>query len=263
MSQHGETDERLSDRLLDQRGGLILGFPSIEASTGGVSELGSVRAYFFRVARVATLTYDPYDQIGSLSDGETVGFDYLGDTGVGSGDDIFRISRDDFQVYHFGVAPNTPDLRMYYSVDPQRAGDRAFEYETDAQDVSPGDDRGFSDGRMVGDRFDPPVRTERVAIRNEKEGRFLQFGFEATEALTATETELTVTGRSYKLFPVTDADTQDAMLAQATAPTHDAEHTTFPVTYHQFGGIQTWSLGTERPDDWLPEQRRDIEPGDF
>jgi hypothetical protein len=251
--------ERLSDRLLNIGGGLIIGFPSVEADVPdmGLNQMGGVRAYFFRVAREAELFFEPYGQIGAMNDGDTLGFDYLGDTGIGSGNDIFRIQRDDWHVYHFGVGVKSPDLRVYYSHDPHSNGERAFEYKTGTQDVSVGDDRSHFDGRLTGDRFDPPSRTERIAIRNDKNGEFLQWGFEAQDGLTAAETELVIAGRAYKLYPVTDSDEQEDMLRGAQSNQQEI-HTDYPVTYHQFGGMQTWSLGTEAPGEWSEDHRLDL-----
>jgi hypothetical protein len=253
---HGE---RMSDRLLGKRGGLIITVPAVEEDVGSYQNLRSSRAWFFRVSRWQRLNYDPYDQLGALNQGQTVGFDYLGDGGVGAGNDIFRIRRDDFHVYHFGIGVNSPDLRVYYSVDPQTGGNRAFEYPSSVQDVVPGDDRSYYDGRSNGNVFDPPAHTERVAIRNDRQGELLQFGFEATANLSANATVLNIEGRGYKLQPVTDEAVQDAMLKQATAPPKvSGTYVDYPVSMVQMGGLQTWTLGTETPEDWDDEFRRDL-----
>lgn len=264
-----DRENRISDRLLGLGGGLIITFPqsTVDVEEVGGEQLASVRAYFFRVSRAEELFYEPYTQVGSINGGNTVpaggGFDYLGDTGVGSGDDIFRVDRDDWHVYHFGVGARNPDLRVYYSVDPQANADRAFEWQTNDQDVVPGDDRGYYDGRRVRDRFDPPAITERVSFRNDSSGEFLQWAFEADADLSAGDTELLFTGKAYKLLPITDRQTQDAMLAEAQRDpaTHPNPQTEFPVTRHHVGGIQTWSLGTLKPDEWNDTHRRDITLG--
>jgi hypothetical protein len=85
-------DEQMSDRLLNVGEGLIIGFPSYQAQDGptDLQNLGSTRAYFLTVSRVAELHIE-YTQLPSLSNGQTLNFDYLGDTGHGSGEDIFRV----------------------------------------------------------------------------------------------------------------------------------------------------------------------------
>lgn len=240
----------LAQRVRDPGHGFIVGFPttSTKRSTGdGRFKLGTLEAYFFRVARSQSLYYE-YDELGSFADGETRDFDYLGGGGLGTGDDVLRVGDGDFHAYHFGYAADSPDLNIYTAVAPSSESNKALSRRGRDRGPQPGDATGFFNSRRASSKYDPPSETERVAFRNDKDGEFLEFGFEATDDIAAANSTVYLTGRGYKLLPVTDKETQDKMLEVALS--EDSDDADLPTVLTQVGGLKSYELGTERPDNW-------------
>lgn len=238
------------ERVRDPGHGFIIGFPTTntERRTGdGTFNLDTLEAYFFRVAKSQRFYYE-YDQLGSFTDGETRDFDYLGSGGLGSGDDILRVGEDDFHVYHFGFAPESPDLNVYTAVNPSSSSDKALARRGRDIGPQPGDPSGFFNTRRADSAYDPPAETERVSFRNDKDGEFLEFAFEATDDIAAGNDTLYLTGRGYKLLPVTDTETQEKMVEVVAG--NNIEDSSLPTIITQVGGLGDYELGTERPDNW-------------
>lgn len=244
--------ETISERVRDVGDGIILAFPIEKTEVAGNNQLQTTRLYFFRVAS-ETRYFQKYTSLSSISSGSTSptnGYDYLGDTGVGSGDDIFRISTDDWHLMHFGFATAHPDLEVFKAVSPNANGDPAQDRTGQGEDIVPGtDDRGWYSQKQIADQFDPPAFTERVSFRNDKDGEFLLWAFhnDGGSALSGSQLDLYFTGRGYKLQPVTDPEVQDLMLREAMMQRRDPEIDTI---LHQVGGVNEYTLGSEEPDDW-------------
>jgi hypothetical protein len=245
----------MDQRVRDPGHGVIIGFPTDATNKVGV-DLDTLKTYFFRVARTQRLYYE-YDNIGALNEGDTVDFGYLGDTGIGSGNDVLRVGEDDFHAYHFGFSPEDPNLNVYTSVSPSSSTDKALSRRGRDNGPSPGDPRGFFSSRRAGNVYDPPAETERVSFRNDKDGEFLEFGFEATDDITEENSTLHVIGRGYKLLPVTDTDTQDRMLDVVLSG--DTEDADLPTIITQVGGLGSYDLGTETPDSWEDSFARSLD----
>lgn len=251
--------ETITERVRGVGDGLILGFP-IESTDVAGHDIETVRLYFFRVAS-ETRYFQRYTSLSSIASGSTTpsdAFDYLGDTGVGSGSDIFRLSTDDWQIQHFGFATNHPDLQVFTAVSPHSNGDPAQDRTGQGEDIEPGtDDRGYYEQAQIADQFDPPASTERVSFRNDNDGEFLEWAFhnDGSNTLSGSELDLYFTGRGYKLQPVTSEEMQKLMVQTALASLPEP---TLDTIYHQVGGVNNYTLGTEEPDAW--ESVRESEP---
>lgn len=243
--------ETISERVRGVGDGLVLGFPIETADVAGQT-IDTVRLYFFRVAS-ETRYFQRYTQLSSITSGSTSptnGYDYLGSSGVGSGDDIFRESTDDWHLLHFGFATSHPDLQVFSGVSPSANGNPAQDRTGQGEDIVPGtDDRGWFSQRQIDDQYDPPVETELVSFRNDNDGEFLQWGFfnDGSSTLSGEDLDLYLTGRGYKLQPVVNADMQTLMLQTALASMPEPRLDTI---YHQVGGVNNYTLGTEEPSAW-------------
>lgn len=241
----------MSDRVRDVGDGLILAFPLTNTQVAGQT-IRTTRLYFFRVSS-ETRYFQRYTSLGNITSGSTTpatGFQFLGDSGVNSGSDIFRIENDDWHVMHFGLVPANPNLLVYTAVSPDSNGNPAQERTGTDEDIVPGtDDRGWYSSRQVDDVYDPPKFTERVSFRNDKDGEFLQWAFwnDGPNTLSGGDLDLLITGGGYKVQPVTRNAVQNVMLENALSRPEDPEIDTI---LHQVGGVNEYTLGTEEPDEW-------------
>jgi hypothetical protein len=252
MSGHTEP---MSERTQDVGQGLIVGFPH-EGNTVEMPNNETVDvydAYFFRIAK-AHRFYWHYDQLGDFSAGESYDYGFLGDSGqsdnaASPGNDILRIENDDFLVYHVGIGLETYDLRVYNKLGPAKQY-REVDHDNQGQpDPTSDGNFGYYSGRQTrGDRYDPPAMTERLAFRNDNSGEIIQFGFRAESALTASETDLHIVGKTYELLPVLDDETQDKMLADVVGEVDEPDIPTIMVT--EGDAVQTYRVGSSLPQDW-------------
>lgn len=248
----------MSERVRDVGDGLILAFPIADTEVAGAT-VETVRLYFLRIG-AETRYFQKYTALANIAAGNTTpttGYGYLGDTGVDTGDDIFRIETDDWHLMHFGVGTSHPDLEVFYAVSPRANGDPAQDRTGTGEDITPGtDDRGWISEVHIPDRYDPPAFTERVAFRNDDSGEFLQWAFhnDGGAQLAGNELDLYLTGRGYKTQPVTDPETQDLMLQMALSRPADP---VLDTIIHSVGGITQYTLGTEEPDEWKTVRQQD------
>lgn len=243
--------EVMSERVRDVGDGLILAFPITDTTVAGQT-IRTVRLYFFRVGS-QTRYFQRYQSLSSINSGSTTptsGYDFLGDTGVGSGSDIFRIQNDDWHLMHFGVGPSHPDLQVFHAVNPNANGNPAQERDGENEDITPGtDDRGWYSMKQIDDKYDPPAFTERVSFRNDRDGEFLRWAFfnDGPNQLSGSDLDLFFTGRGYKVQPVTRQQVQNTMLDMAL---RRPDEPVIDTIMHQVGGINTYTFGSEEPDSW-------------
>jgi hypothetical protein len=254
----------MSERVRDNGDGLILAFPTQKTTVEG-EELQTTRLYFFRVGS-HTRYFQRYTALSSINSGNSTpgggGFDFLGDTGVGSGSDIFRVETDDWHAMHFGVGLEHPDLHVWHAVSPNSNGNPGQDRTGTDEDIdTTTDDRGWYSSKQIEDRYDPPAFTERVSFRNSsnRTGEFLQWAFhnDGAGTLSGSDLDLLFTGRSYKLQPVTSQETQREMLEMAL---RQPDNPTIDTVMHQVGGVNNYRLGSEEPDSWgdIPEMRMTV-----
>jgi len=111
-----EMKKYMSDVTLGPGDNLVIVFPEgndarIEMEKGGILGVPYGRAFFFKVVLASQLRfhYDLFDTLAALTG---LDYDYLGDTGHGTGNDILRIQDDDWWIYHFGYSPLQDSLRV-------------------------------------------------------------------------------------------------------------------------------------------------------
>lgn len=251
-------EQTMSDRTLGVGDGLILGVPEAEVNAAG-QKIKSVNLYFFWVGS-RNRYFRKYTNLSSITSGSTAPsgtgtYDYLGDSGVGSGTDVFQMYSYDWRVLHFGFAARSPDLQIWKAVSPKGNGEPSEDRKGNDEDIVPGtDNRGWYSRRQVSNLYDPPASTERVAFRNDKQGQFLQWAFynDGPNTLSGSELDLFFTGAGYWLQPVTQQEVADEMLESALSSSGESDIRTI---YHQVGGLQDYNLGTQTPKSWEEVQK--------
>ena len=229
---------KISNRLLDEGDNFILLFPTESAKIGkhGVT-IG--RGFFFKV-----LSWDrfilEYDHLTAIDAGSGVDYNYLGESGLGSGDDVLRIKDDEWWLYHFGFSMSADPIRVYRRM-AGRLALGGFEYhEADEPDPTNGDDYGYVLGAEVDDTYDPPAYTETVCwYTGETDKPLWEWGFyneHPTKQLTG---KLILVGRQYKVIPITKPDIQRDMIAGR-----------IPRTIISVGGLRVTREEAFIPDDW-------------
>jgi len=150
----------MSDVTLSPGDNLVIVFPEgndarIEMKNGGELGVPYGRAFFFKVVLASGLRYH-YDLFDNLAAETGLDYDYLGDTGHGTGNDILRLQDDDWWIYHFGYSPLQDTLRVYRKVEA-RANESGWEY-TQPNQPNPtlGDPYGYVKGAEDFNWFDPP-----------------------------------------------------------------------------------------------------------
>ncbi len=252
----------IQSRLRDPGHGLVIAMALEEKIKANRQVTETYKGWFFKVTKTAPFYYN-YDALSAFADGESSDFDYLGDGGHGTGEDILRNEIDDYHVLHFGYAPEHPSLRVYENVSPSSAPNRASdrEGEPDFPDPTVPDPAGYIDSKRIDSQYAPPETTERVSFRNDDDGEFLQFGFHAEDSISADNAILHLTGAGYKLAPVTDTALQDEMVEIVTDNTPQQSTNAPPTVMTTVGGIGTFRLGTNEPDDWDDSHSRVIDYG--
>lgn len=244
-------DKTISDRTLTQGDGLILGFPTEDVTIAGKEDFHALRGYFMKVSSAQTLYYE-YDQLSSFNSGDTVDFGYLGESSHENrsnnpGEDIFRIEDDDWHLLHFGYTPQTPALRVYHKISQSNQSNAGFNRRGSSTGPVPGDDRSFVTSKRSGSPADPSAITERASFRNDDDGELLEWGFEATDDISAAAAQLNFIGQGYKLLPVTDEQERERMMEIAQTGSSEGD---YEVSLIQLGGLYDYRVGQLEPEAW-------------
>jgi len=237
--------EYLSDILLNTGDNLVIVFPEptdAEVSRGnGRIGVPYGRAFFFKVVLAGNLRFF-YDLFDNLDPETGVNYGYLGDTGHGTGNDVLRIEEDDWWVYHFGYSPLQDTLRGYRRVHG-RANETGFEYQTpNRPDPTLGDNFGYIRGAEVYNWFDPPVETETVMFRNDRDGQLWEFGLYNEHPDLRIDPAIFIGGKAYRVVPVTDSESMEKMLKGDPAP--------FRRRVITIDGIRDWREEAYIPLEW-------------
>lgn len=234
----------IKERLLSTGDNLILLFATGKAGdvAGQVPPAG--KAYFFKVLADTDLNKIYKDIMTAESEtylATETGIDwgYLGDTGIGSGDDILRIKNDPWRLYHFGYAPLQLSLRVYKRLD---IGDpiNGWEYSlSDEPDPTAGDDYGYVAGRECLDYWDPPIATETVSFRSREEGKMWMWGFYNESDERQINPILALRGASYKVIPIIKTDIQNRLITGE-----------IPRRLITVDGLKDYSEDTIIPKEW-------------
>jgi len=240
---------KLSERLLDVGGNLLVGFPVEELEVGNKVVL-TTKFYVFKVSAWTTYFYN-WNKLGALAKGGSSDLNYLGESAHGSGLDILRIERDDFQVYHIGMTPLNPNLRVYRTISPVGDVISALDRKksSDLASVTSGSNYDYYTARQITDAFDPEVVAENLIFRagSDDDGKSFQFGFYAEEAISA-NLPIYLVGRSYKLVPIYDDREKQKILDDAIIEPRERKVRTTSII---IGGInRAYSLAKFIPDSW-------------
>lgn len=209
--------KNISDALRWTGDNIVLVFPTKDAGRVVDETPPAGRAFFFKILSATKLVRKYTDIMTAETldylDTETgIDYDYLGDEGIGAGDDILRIENNPWWIYHFGFTPAQNSLRVYrrLSISGNITG---WEYEPkDSPDPTEGADFGFVRGAEVENYFDPPIDTEMVQFHNHSDGEMWEFGFYNESDEHRINPYLYITGRAYYLIPVVSRQSQIDLL---------------------------------------------------
>jgi len=189
--------------------------------------------FFFRVLRRYPLHRIYDSELSEIAAGKTVEANFLGTTGIGSGDDILEVDKEfPFRFLHFGIGIRPSEIGIY-KVCPADTIQTAFGYK-----VPP----------KVGDKFDfipgylsdydmPTVATETIVYYNLS----CHYGFK-NWAGRAIRPSLRIFGAGYDALQITDDNFINGMISGR-----------IPCRYLTVGGLRvfTWVV----PDAWAPPRR--------
>ena len=203
-----------------------------------VTDLKEVDLYFFRVFRLYALqrTYD--SELTELASGGTVDFNYLGDTGIGTGKNILEVyERFPFRMLHYGIG-GAPGEVWLYKAQPPDVQATGFGYEVEAPKV--GDKRDYVPFSLS--PLDTPTRlTESIVFH-----KFTaHYGLYNSSARTI-RPNLRILGAGYDCVQITSRRFIDAMLNGRK-----------PCRILTAGSLRTFTYDV--PDTWKPPVRVDRE----
>jgi len=210
------------DAILEENQNLALIFP-IE-----IARKPKFALYFFRVMRRYPLhrTYD--EELSEISPGGTVDFTYLGETGLGSGDDILRVWEErPFRILHFafGIRPN--EVWLYRAI-PADVPQTGFGYQAkpavgDKYDYIPG---------YLSPYDEPTVATETVLYHKLS----VYIGLK-NDAARPVRPSLRLLGAGYDVLPITNREFIEKMISGR-----------IPCRFITVGGLQFFEYTV--PGEW-------------
>jgi len=161
----------------------------------------SFELYFFRVAR--TYPLERVYVLPEMNPGELKDFTYLGENGLGSGDDIFYMSDErPFRVLHFGIGVDPANVKVWKQ---QPAGFTATAWSKKIT-TKAGDPYDYFDGNLS--PFDEPTRISETVMWYKGS---VYFAFRNDESIAVTP-KLHILGAGYDLWPITDKIIVDRMV---------------------------------------------------
>lgn len=233
-----EKKKLISDRLLDEGDNFILVFAS-ESGTVGAQQVPVGRGFFFKVLSWDLFRYE-YTGVAALNAVTGVTYNYLGTTSHGVGNDIMRIKDDEWWLYHFGYSVPASTIRVYRRLSGRMALGGMEYNSADEPDPTVGADYGYVLGSEIDNLYDPPAYTETICWYTGKVDTPLwEWGFYNESATLRQPIRMILTGRQYKMIPITRKDVQDALIAGR-----------IPRTVLSVGGLRITAEESFIPDDW-------------
>lgn len=226
----------VEDRLLYGRDNLVVTAPNKQNQTS--------TCWVFQVIPGGwdELIYRPLDlrdqdgNIQSIEPETGVEFQKLYDD---QGEDVLRIrdrGDNEWYLYHFSIAVQQPDLRVYPRIPDTQSGG-GWEYLTaDEPDPTEGDPYGYVPGRQM-NYDDPPRALETVAFQNGHESN-IEYGFYNESPENDMVPRLHVRGRSYIVKPYTSEENKRKVISGRE-----------PRTMVKFGTIRD-SFEPNTPNEW-------------
>jgi hypothetical protein len=186
--------------------------------------------YFFRVMRRSTLhrTYD--SELSEIATGATVDFNYLGETGLGTGDDILTVSEErPFRILHFAFGIRPSEIWWYKSI-PADTPQTGWAYR-----VPPrvGDKRDYVPGSLS--PYDNPTVATEVVLFHKLS---IHMGLK-NEAGRSIRPSLRLLGAGYDTVQIVNKSVIEGMLRQKP-----------PCRFLTVGGLQMFTYNV--PTEWAP-----------
>ena len=216
----------ITEVLLKENENLALIFP--------VTGLQEFDLWFFRIMRSHVLHRVYNSELSEIAAAGTVDFDYLGETAIGTDDDILEVWEErPFRILHFGIGVMPGEIGIFRS-QPGGNPQTGFAYETPTK---------------VTDKFDyvpghlspldlPTVAAETVTYYKSS----VHIGLK-NDADRAIRPSLRILGKGYDVLPLTETVFVDKMLAGIK-----------PCRYLTVGGLRVFTYTT--PDEWKGNQVR-------
>jgi len=212
----------ITEVLLKENQNIALIYPISIARTP------TFRLYFFRIMRRYPLhrTYD--SELEEIAPGDTVEFNFLGTTGLGSGDNILEVYETrPFRILHFGIGIMPGEIWIYRAQPPE-VTQTGFGYRTPPS---------------IGDKFDyipgylspydnPTIATETIIHYK----LTAHFGFRNSSARTI-RPSLRLLGAGYDVLPIKERTVIDKFLAGIK-----------PCRFITVGGLAPFEFAV--PDEW-------------
>lgn len=201
----------IKERLLGERQFLVV--ETLQSNkTKQVGEdsyitLRAGEAFVFQVQAFNFLKREPYllrDSTGTLvmpiGTQSGKGYQPLYDS---DGKDILRNKDNPWLLYHFSIAVQQPEIRIYPAV-PKEETMGAWEYLISSDpDPTAGPDFGYVAGKNIEDYFNPPADLEVVGWQSGTSSN-INYGFYNESTQKQLKPILNVLGRAYNVHPVTD-----------------------------------------------------------
>ena len=214
-------DTPILEAILDENQNLALILPRV------IAKEPQFELYFFRTQRRGGLhrTYD--SELEEIPVGETVDFNFLGETGVGTGDDILTVwDERPFRIPHFAWGIRPGEIWWYKSI-PADVPQTGWAYKippkvADKRDYIPG---------YLSPYDKPTVATECVLYQKLSTHIGLK-----NDAGRPIRPSLRLLGASYDTLPITDSRVVDKMIAGI-----------IPCRFITVGGLRMFTYDVPEP----------------
>jgi hypothetical protein len=164
----------------------------------------SFELYFFRVARIYPL--ERVYVLPEMASGQKLpaeGSTYLGEDGLGKGDDIFKMAEErPYRILHFGIGVYPKNLKVW----KENPAGRVATGWSKITPTKPGDPFDYFDGNLS--PFDEPTRVSETVMWLKGS---VYFAFRNDEPITVTP-KLHILGAGYDTWLLTDKAIADKMV---------------------------------------------------
>jgi hypothetical protein len=162
------------------------------------------KAFFFRVTRASPILKIYSQELPTLAPGDKTEFKYVGELGLGMGNDIFEILDEfPFRMYHFGIGIAPGYVKLYRQIP---AGNIVMSWIRKSPTVV-GEEFDYIDG--FNSPFDnPTVFSETLIFRK------LSFNIALfNDGSISTRPSLKFLGKNYEVIPITERTLIEKMIA--------------------------------------------------
>lgn len=238
MTKSSGTRKTISDNFVEEGGTLVLSFLSNTRQAdfaGGRTRVAEFEMVFLEVQgfnRVSYRNLDLRDSNGDvvspLSPESGRPFDRVYDS---TGEDVFRVesSENAWQITQASLSVIQDDLSVYPRI-PETQTHPGFTWAVgDEPDPTNGDRFGAIAGSEM-EYSDPPAALQAVSFES-GDNSIIQYGFYNNSSHRQIVPRMNISGRTYRVVPITKAEEQTKALEKALSDDPTAEVLTFgPVT---------------------------------